>query len=225
MRRVCILRGDEDKSLIKGYINTHDIQEVNQGFASKNKCRLYIVSPERTLELEAKDTTQAREWKERLELLIQLNMSELEQKQALQQSGAGGQAFQAKFARAKAEYTKLICTGSVFKKWPGAGKLGSFTTRLLWSPPAVDRLQWGDLMNKKVYGFVLLQDIVEVRAHPDDKLKFTLFAIKRSMELEARNEATREKWIKAMRFFIEFHNHQTVQTHAQAQAGHARTNV
>jgi hypothetical protein len=75
----------------------------------------------------------------------------------------------------------------------------------VWSPPSVDRLQWGDLMNKKVMGFVLVQDIVEVRAHPDDKLKFTLFACKRSLDLEARNEQTREKWIKALRFFVEFH--------------------
>jgi hypothetical protein len=121
-----VVWGDPDKSLIKGYINTHSIQEVNQGFASKNKNRLYIVSPERTLELEAKDGQQAREWKEKLELLIQLNMSELEQKQALQQStggSAGGgaasgtsSAFQSKFSKARAEYTKLICTGSVFKK-------------------------------------------------------------------------------------------------------------
>lgn len=111
-----VVWGEEDKSLVKGYINTHDIQEVNQGFALKNKNRLYIVSPERTLELEAKDGLQAKEWKEMLELLIQLNMSELEQKRALQ-TGPGQQAFQAKFARAKAEYTKLISTGSVFKKW------------------------------------------------------------------------------------------------------------
>jgi hypothetical protein len=119
-----VVWGEEDKSLMKGYINTHDIQEINQGFALKNKNRLYIVSPERTLELEAKDGLQAKEWKEMLELLIQLNMSELEQKKLLQ-SGAGGAAFQAKFGKAKAEYTKLVSTGSVFKKWSAsdAGEL------------------------------------------------------------------------------------------------------
>lgn len=88
---------------------------------------------------------------------------------------------------------------------PGAGKLGSFTTRLVWSPAVVDRLQWGDLMTKKVLGFVLIQDIVEVIEHKDDPLKFTVFTIKRSLDLEARNEQTRERWIKALRFFIEFH--------------------
>ena len=108
--------GEEDKSLIKGFINTHTIQEVNQGFM-KNKNRLYIVSPERTLELEAKDGVQAKEWKEMLEFLIQLNMSELEAKRTLQTSGTSGQSFQAKFNKAKQEYTKLISTGSVFKKW------------------------------------------------------------------------------------------------------------
>jgi hypothetical protein len=87
---------------------------------------------------------------------------------------------------------------------PGAGKMGSFTTRLVWSPPVVDRLQWGDLMNKKVMGFVLIQDIVEIKEHPEDKLKFTVFTIKRSLDLEARNETTRDRWIKGLRFFIEF---------------------
>lgn len=197
--------GTEDKSLVKGYLNTHDIQEINQGVAGKNKNRLYIVSPDRTLELEAKDSSQAVAWKEMLEFLIQLNMSELEQKKLLQ-TGAGAAPFQAKYAKTRAEYTKLLSTGSVFKKWPGASKIGSVTTRLVWSPLAVDRMQWGDLMTKKVMGFVLMQDIVEVREHPDDKLKFIVYALKRSLELEARNETTRDRWIKGIRFFIEFHN-------------------
>lgn len=185
---------------MKGFISTSDIQEINQGFA-KNKNRIYIVSPERTLELEAKDATHAQEWKEMLELLIQLNMAELEQKKILQSA----KGFDAKFERARADYTKLLSTGSVFKKSPGHGKvLAGFTTRLLWSPPVPDRLQWGDLLTRKVLGFVLLQDIVHIQEDPIEKTKFTIYAMKRSLDLEARNEATREKWTKAIRFFVEF---------------------
>lgn len=54
--------GDEDKANVKGFIATTDIQEINQGFG-KNKCRIYVVSAGRTLELEAKDSAMAKEWK------------------------------------------------------------------------------------------------------------------------------------------------------------------
>lgn len=52
----------------------------------------------------------------------------------------------------------VVCVG------PGKlGVAGSFTTRLVWTPPVPDRLQWGDLVTRKVLGFVLMQDVVHVQ--------------------------------------------------------------
>jgi hypothetical protein len=91
--------------------------------------------------------------------------------------------------------------------------LGSFTTRLLWSPPpaetgaaahALDRVQWGDLLSRKVLGFVLLSDVIHVRPDPTHACRLTLYAVRRSVELEARAPHTRDRWIAAIRFFVEF---------------------
>jgi hypothetical protein len=42
------------------------------------------------------------------------------------------------------------------------------------------------------------------RTESSSPSKLTIFAVKRSLDLEARNEATRDRWIKALRFFVEF---------------------
>jgi hypothetical protein len=105
------------------------------------------------------------------------------------------------------DYTKLLGEGDVFKKWPSKNKAiqkGSFTTRKLWASPNVDRLQWGDILTKKIMGFLLMQDVVYIHEDPIDKVKFTIFAQKRSLDLEAKSVWIREKWVRALRFFAEF---------------------
>jgi len=102
--------------------------------------------------------------------------------------------------------------GDVFKKWPTGQKtpfsLGKFTCRKLWATPIVDRLNWGETTpgNTKVRGCVLLEDMVEICEEPNDKAKFTIKVRGKSLDLEAKSPAIREKWVRAIRFFLEIRN-------------------
>lgn len=164
-----ILWGDELKETVKGFISVMDIQEINVGFG-KNKCRLYIVSPSRTLELEARDLTHAKEWKQLLDFLIQSNMAELDQKRKV----CDTPLFTSTLNKLTDDYTKLLREGKfhtfnmlkfisiniffslfvflylyllnigeIFRKWPGkkAIQTGMYTTRLLWTSDNLDRVQ------------------------------------------------------------------------------------
>lgn len=190
-----LLWGDELKKEVKGFIPICDLQEINAGFSTKQKNRLFIVSPDRTLELEAKDPQQSKEWMEMIETLIQLNMAELDFKSSLANSDPN---FNDKFNQIKKNHIHLLNTGSIFKKWPGQNALGSFTTRLLWTPPTPDRLQWGDVVSKKIMGFVLMDDLVQIKCEGEGNAgkangavsaaggaegdtKFTVMAMKRSL--------------------------------------------
>lgn len=100
-------------------------------------------------------------------------MAELDQKKQLSLNPA----FSVRLKSSNDEYTHLLVTGDMFKKWPAKKKIqkGSFTTRLIWSSDAVDRLQWGEPATKSVMGFLLMQEVVHVQEDPTDKLKFTIF--------------------------------------------------
>jgi hypothetical protein len=71
-----VLWGSEDKQDVKGFIPTANIQEINQGFG-KNKCRLYVVSPGRTLELDARDANNAKDWHSYKHTILYYNSSAL----------------------------------------------------------------------------------------------------------------------------------------------------
>jgi len=202
---------NESKVEIKGFMDVSTIQEVHAdaGFSKKNSNKIYVVAPERTLELEAANQLHAKEWKENIETLIQYNMAELEHKSKL----ISQPTLQDRLKSVKSEVSKLVCNGGVFRKWPnpGTSKLGSFTTRLIWAPNPTaamnsypDRIQWGDIVNRKVMGFVLMQDIVMIQEDPNEAAKFCVYTLKRTLPLEARNDATRDKWVRAFRFFVEF---------------------
>ena len=193
--------GSEDKMDVKGFISTADITEINQGFG-KNKCRLYVVSPGRTLELEAKDGDIAKQWKDLFEMLHASSIAELNAKKKLYLR-AGMSNWVNQLCE---QNSKLLNEGDVFKKWPskvGVQK-GSETTRKIWSSSNVDRLQWGDIQTQKVMGFLLMNDVIYVQEDAQDKLKFTITAQKRSLDLEAKSQWVREKWVRALRFFVEF---------------------
>ena len=193
--------GSEDKLHIKGFISTIDIQEINQGYG-KHKCRLSIVSPNRTLELEAKDATTAKEWKSLFEFLMGSNCAELEQKNKLYNKIGMSDIL----AEAAQEYTKMLSDGDVFKKWPSKKTIqkGGLQQRRIWTSPNVDRLQWGHPVTKEVKGELLMQDVCYIQEDATDKLKFTIFAQKRSLDLEAKSVWVREKWVRALRFFTDF---------------------
>jgi hypothetical protein len=59
-----------------------------------------------------------------------------------------------------------------------------------------------------VKGSILLQDMVQVLEDDNDKLKFTIFSKARSLDLEAKSAWVRDKWVKALRFWIEFNKTQ-----------------
>lgn len=196
----CVMWGDVDRMTIKGSIPTSAIQEVNQGFG-KNKCRLYIVSEGRTLEIEGKEVGMVNEWKQLIDLLLVLYRHESVARELMLKD----EAVKHKIAILEQEYCKLLVQGDVFTKWPGKKKIqkGGSTSRRLWASDNLDRLQWGEIENNKVKGFLLMSDVVYVQQEPEDHVKFTVWALKRSLDLEAKSVWVREKWMRALNFFVE----------------------
>jgi hypothetical protein len=50
--------------------------------------------------------------------------------------------------------------------------------------------------------------MVQVLEDETDKLKFTIFSKDRSLDLEAKSAWVRDKWVKALRFWIEYNKTQ-----------------
>jgi len=196
--------GDDTKENIKGYIPTRELTEINQGFG-KNRNRFYIVSSTRTLELEAKTPGMAKEWVIAFQFLIQSHVAEDERKQEI----ANTSGFRDAVNKSRTEHTALLVAGDVFKKWPGKKKIqkGSFTVRKIWADTNLKNLNWGEINNtkdNKAKGFLVLDDMIQVQEDPKEELKFTVYAKGRSLDLEAKSPWVREKWVRALRFFIEF---------------------
>lgn len=59
--------------------------------------------------------------------------------------------------------------------------LANFTTRHLWTSPSLDRLHWGEVTTRKVNGFLLIQDIVQVQ------------------EGQTKEERRKERWMRGRR--------------------------
>jgi hypothetical protein len=196
-----VLWGEEKKNKIKGWIQTCDVSEINAGYAKDEK-RLYIVSADRTLEIEAKTVEEAKEFKIAFEILIQSQLAEQEKAAVI----ADSPAFKTLYSVCRKEHRELLCNGDVFKKWPAKSSLrkGSFTCRRLWCSPTVKKLSWGAISTSKEKGFILLSEVVYVMEDATDKLKFTVHAKGRSLDIEAKSIWIREKWIRALRFFIAY---------------------
>jgi len=196
-----LIWGDTDQVVVKGFICTADIQEVNQGFG-RNKCRLYLVTSSRTLELEAKSVENAREWLEAFEFLIKSQTLEREKRTEILK--AEGVSKELEISRQ--DHVRLLTEGDVFKKWPGKKMLqkGSFAIRRIWCDAKLDKIYWGDVANSKVRGFIQMEDIIHVVEDLTDPegLRFTLVAVERSLELEATTTFTRSRWVRAFRYFI-----------------------
>jgi len=177
--------GDDTKENIKGYIPTRELTEINQGFG-KNRNRFYIVSSTRTLELEAKTPGMAKEWVIAFQFLIQSHVAEDERKQEI----ANSTGFRDAVNKSRTEHTALLVAGDVFKKWPGKKKIqkGSFTVRKIWADANLAKLNWGEINNAKVRGYLVLDDMVQVQEDPKDELKFTVYAKDRSLDLEAKSQ-------------------------------------
>jgi len=193
----------DNKSIIKGFIRTEDIQEINQGFGA-NRNRIYVVTKERTVELEATTTPLANKWRTGLELLMKYQKISDTKKQEILNS----LDWKSNVKNYHEEHKKMMIEGDVFKKWPTGQKtpftLGKFTCRKLWATSNLDRLNWGETTGKdKVRGCVLLEDMIEICEEPNDKSKFTIKARGKCLDLEAKSPALREKWVRGIRFIME----------------------
>jgi len=195
--------GDVEGFVVKGFMAVKEIQEINQGFG-KNKSRIYVVAANRTLELEAKDTKIAKEWKAALENLMKSSKYEESKKKELLNS----EEWKENKTKWEQEHTQLLVIGDVFKKWPGKKKLqkGKFTCRKIWSTPKLDRLSWGDIAQQgvKIKGFLSMDEIVQVQEDASDKLKFAIQCKERTLDLEGKSVWVREKWVRALRFYLAF---------------------
>jgi len=196
-----ILWGDSDHATVKGYIKSSELQEVNQGYG-KVKCRIFLVTATRTLELEAKSTENAKEWVMAFEFLIQTQKQERDKK--LEMLKVDG--FAKELQSFRADHQPLLTDGEVFKKWPGRKMIqkGSFTIRRIWCDNKLDKLCWGDIDSSKVKGFIQMEDILQIIEDSTDSegLKFTLLAVDRSLDLEAKSTFTRQRWVRAFRYMI-----------------------
>jgi len=149
-----------------------------------------------------------------------MNLQEKERKE-LQSSKPD---FQKKLNEAKAESTKVLVEGDMFKKWPGGRKFEEnqgmlsgalqklrkgqgFTVRKVFAAPDLSQLNWSDHQTGKTKGYIALGDVVCVDEDETDKdkLRFTVFSKGRALDLEAKSVAAREKFVRALRFFIEYH--------------------
>jgi len=186
---------------VKGFMSTKEIEEINQGFG-KNKNRIYVVSKIRTLELEAKDTKMAKDWKSAFEVLMKSCRLEQNKKNELQSAPEWKESIKVWTD----EHANLLVAGDIFKKWPGKKKLqkGKFTCRKICCTPKLDKISWGDMGTSKVKGFLNFDEVVHVQEDPADKLKFAVIAKGRTLDLEAKSVWVREKWIRALRWFIFF---------------------
>jgi len=107
----------DNKSVIKGFVRTEEIQELNQGFGA-NRNRIYVVTKERTLELEAGSTPLANKWRMGLELLMKYQKISEAKRQEILNSAEWKQNVKSYTD----EHRNCLITGDVFKKWPTGQK-------------------------------------------------------------------------------------------------------
>jgi hypothetical protein len=199
-----VLWGAHENEYIKGFLRAADISEVNQGFG-KSKCHFFLVTQQRTLELEAKSPEIAAEWVKAFDFLILSQTFEKKKRSELDKI-LGLLPAIASFERV---HFDLLKNGDVFKKWPGRKKIqkGSFQIRKIWADPQVTAIHWGEVGSTKSKGDVKLDTAVSVEEDDTDKeqLRFSLITEGRSLDLEAKSTGTRDQWVRALRYIIHQH--------------------
>jgi len=189
-----LLWGDEQKKEIKGFLKSAAIIEVNRGH-DKTKLRIYLVSINRTLELEARDPAMHNEWMSAFKYLTQAAQKAEERLNELRESEEFVRGIQAKAKK----YADFLRAGAVFRKF----KRGtSETTRHIWFSANMDRVMWGDVGTHKPKGDILVEDMVSVK--DVGAVRLSIFAIDRELELEAKDEAMKLQWLDALGFWITY---------------------
>lgn len=176
--------GENDKKTIKGFIMAKDITKVAKQSDGKT-FRFSVVSPERTLELEAKNAQQMDEWVEAVEFLSKVCCAALNRllahstaahscscrfndwlawqfaqrikKEREQQSADAAKAVEK-------QYQQTLRTGEVFRKWPANRnfKKGAHQIRKLISDHQLQSLYWGDHVTNYVKGSLSMSEIIEI---------------------------------------------------------------
>jgi len=195
-----VLWGDTDKGLVRGFLRTANLTEVTKGNGSDK--RIFLLSTERTLELEAQSFVDCKEWLLAFQFLLEAQIT-FDEKQQQRKAQPG---YKEDFEAAKQAYAGLLTRGDVFKKWPH--KMGfhkSSSVRKVWCTPNLDQLQWGDTKSLKVKGNVLIHDIVDIieDSDPKNENKFALVCKDRYLNLEAKDEMVKKQWVQALRFFLD----------------------
>lgn len=205
-----VMWSESDKTDIKNYLNLRQVQECTQGFGSKKKCFIYLITAnnKQTLELEAKSTEAAQTWVEAFSFVAKT----LQLEEAEREKWKKVDLYNKELTAKKDEYVKLLTAGDVFTKWPPRGSTGKKTVRRLWTEANLARLFWGevDSKDKKAFkGYLQTQDIVQIQEDSEDKdkQKLTIVCVGRCLDLEAKGTVVRDKWIRAMRYLINDRKH------------------
>jgi len=194
-----VLWGEKDRTRVKGRISTATLTEVK--YNEKEK-KIILITPKRTLELEAKSSDHAATWIEAFNFLIRSQQCERQARSELEET----EGFKNELTKCRHEHKKILVEGDVFKKWPSRKSVqtGSETIRRLWCDENLQKLFWTQLTTGVQKGFIDLEQIVHVIENTKDPLdlKFTIIGVKRSLDLEAKSSTTRQHWVRALRFFI-----------------------
>lgn len=103
--------------------------------------------------------------------------------------------------RSAAEYVELLKRGEIFKKY----RKGSHTVRHVALTPDLLRVQWSDLEPGEIRGFILLRDVADVQSYSESgpsSTKFQIRAVKRNVDLDAKDVMTKFKWVTALQFVL-----------------------
>jgi len=183
-----------DKKSIHGFFKTSEITGIETG-SGKSKMRLFIVSPERSLELEAPDTVVLAEWVKAVRLLMELGGIEREEEALRTASPESTRYFEKirntyKLALVKGEMFKIVTRGS------------SSTTKHVYFTPDMQNLAWKELDENKVLGAIPVSEIFQViseKSKSDNKL--TIVAKKKYMSLEAKDSEAKHNFINSFSYW------------------------
>eukprot|EP01006_Ploeotia_vitrea_P059121 TRINITY_DN71199_c0_g1_i1.p1 TRINITY_DN71199_c0_g1~~TRINITY_DN71199_c0_g1_i1.p1 ORF type:complete len:361 (-),score=193.11 TRINITY_DN71199_c0_g1_i1:40-1122(-) len=193
-----IMWGSTDKSEIKGFIRVGDLMEINKGTGEgKNKFKIFLVTPTRSLELQASDPSMQGEWIHAFQWLIERHTED----EALFVEKLEKQAFVRELKARQREVKDVLTRGAMFKKF----KKSSCTVRKIVFTKSLDQIQWEDVAKQKIKGFILTDDMLELEKDPEVPLRFTITAKERNLTLQAESQETFDQWIDALGFLLQYY--------------------
>lgn len=197
-----IIWGSSDQWTVKGCLAVHDVTEIYNGVGPLQE-QLNVVTPSRTLEFRANTLAEAQQWKKALDTMLLLATATYLKRNEWLISGGQWEPVVRAYRQ---EYAALLTEGDVFKKWPEKRTFSAGgVSRKIWASPDLSSLNWGEFEQQaKAKGSILIEDIAFIREEGVDQCKFFVVSIGRTLELEAKSPQVRDKWVRALRFFLAF---------------------